>query len=175
MSGASSMTPHVKRIAVGPGGHDRARGRSRQPLATAFIVTCCAVITAGCGSSDGLVPVAGVVQLDGAPLDRTAVTFLPTSAGAGPGGMAITDASGRFVVYSPQGKRGMAAGTYKVTVSRREPKTPVTEGSAVIESDLVEQVPARYSDPEKTELTATIGAQGDGALQFELSGEPKER
>jgi hypothetical protein len=67
----------------------------------------------------------------------------------------------------------MAAGTYKVTVSRREPKTPVTEGTAVIDSDLVEQVPAKYSDPEKTELTATIGAQGDDGLQFELSGEPR--
>jgi hypothetical protein len=167
------MTPHLKRVAVGSGGHGRARVWSRQPLATASIVTCCAVIAVGCGSSDGLVPVAGVVQFDGAPLDRTAVTFLPTSPAAGPGGMAITDASGRFVVHSPQGKRGMAAGTYKVTVSRREPKTPVTEGSAVIDSDLVEQVPAKYSDPEKTELTATIGARGDGALRFELSGEPK--
>jgi len=167
------MTRHVKRTAVGPGGHDRGRGWLRQSPAIALIATCCAVITAGCGSSDGLVPVAGVVKLDGAPLDRTAVTFLPTSAAAGPGGMAITDASGRFVVHSPQGKKGMAAGTYKVTVSRREPKTPVTEGTAVIESDLIEHVPARYSDPEKTELTATIGAQGDGALQFDLSGEPK--
>jgi hypothetical protein len=49
----------------------------------------------------------------------------------------------------------------------------VTEGTAVIDSDLVEQVPAKYSDPEKTELTATIGAQGDDGLQFELSGEPR--
>ena len=167
------MTRHGQRMAVGSVGRDRARGWSCATLATAFIVGCCAVITAGCGSSDGLVPVAGMVQLDGVPLDRTAVTFLATSPGAGPGGIAITDASGRFVVHSPQGKRGMAAGTYKVTVSRREPKTPVTEGSAVIDSDLVEHLPAKYSDPEKTELTATIGAQGDGALRFELSGEPK--
>jgi len=78
--------------------------------------------------------------------------------------------NGRFVVYSPQGKQGMPPGSYKVTVSRREPKTPVAEGTAVIDSDLVEQVPAAYSDPEKTELSATIGAKGDGELRFTLGG-----
>jgi hypothetical protein len=128
------------------------------------------LLAAGCGSKDGLVPVAGVVELDGAPLERSAVTFVPADATAGPGGMAITDAAGRFVVYSAQGKKGMAAGSYKVTVSRREPKTPVVEGSAVIDSDLVEKVPGTYSDPEKTELTATIGAKGDGELRFTLTG-----
>jgi hypothetical protein len=127
-------------------------------------------LTGGCGSKDGLVPVAGVVELDGAPLERSAVTFVPLDGTAGPGGMAITDASGRFVVYSAQGKKGMAAGSYKVTVSRREPKTPVVEGSAVIDTDLVEQVPGTYSDPEKTELTATIGPKGDGELRFTLTG-----
>lgn len=127
-------------------------------------------LVAGCGAKDGLVPVAGVVELDGAPLERSAVTFRPLDGTAGPGGMAITDASGRFVIYSPQGKKGMTAGSYKVTVSRREPKTPVAEGTAVIDSDLVEFVPANYSDPEKTELTATIGTKGDGELRFTLTG-----
>lgn len=134
-----------------------------------LVVGTVVVLAGGCGAKDGLVPVAGLVELDGAPLERCAVTFLPVEA-KGPGGMAITDATGRFVVYSPQGNKGMAAGSYKVTVSRREPKTPVVEGSAVIDTDLVEFVPARYSDPEKTELTATIGAKGDGELRFTLTG-----
>lgn len=136
------------------------------PVLASALVT----LAAGCGAKDGLVPVAGVVELDGAPLERSAVTFRPLDGTAGPGGMAITDASGRFVIYSPQGKKGMAAGSYKVTVSRREPKTPVAEGTAVIDSDLVEFVPAKYSDAEKTELTATIGAKGDGELRFTLTG-----
>jgi len=136
------------------------------PVLTGLIV----LLAAGCGSKDGLVPVAGVVELDGAPLERSAVTFVPVDATAGPGGMAITDSSGRFAVYSPQGKKGMPPGSYKVTVSRRESKTPVVEGSAVIDSDLVEKVPGTYSDPEKTELTATIGAKGDGELRFTLTG-----
>jgi hypothetical protein len=127
-------------------------------------------LAAGCGAKDGLVPVAGIVELDGAPLERSAVTFRPLDGTAGPGGMAITDAAGRFVIYSPQGKKGMTPGSYKVTVSRRESKTPVVEGSAVIDSDLVEKVPGAYSDPEKTELTATIGAKGDGELRFQLTG-----
>jgi len=131
------------------------------------------MLAAGCGATDGLVPVAGVVELDGDPLARTAVTFHPVASSSGAGGMAITDSSGRFEVYSPQGKKGMAAGEYKVTLSRREPKVPVVEGSAVIESDLTEFIPAKYSDLEKTELTATIGPKGDAELRFRLSDDDK--
>lgn len=163
MHGEPRIVKPARSLAVCTRRHVR---RATAPALVGLLVA----LVAGCGAKDGLVPVGGVVELDGAPLERSAVTFVPVDGTAGPGGMAITDAAGRFVVYSAQGKKGIAAGSYKVTVSRREPKTPVVEGSAVIDTDLVEFVPARYSDPEKTELTATIGAKGDGELRFTLTG-----
>lgn len=84
-------------------------------------VACCLVISsiAGCGSGDELVPVEGVVMLDGKPLPAATVVLSPTTA-VGPGPfMGTTDTEGKFVL-GPAGhdnRQGAQPGEYRLSIS----------------------------------------------------------
>lgn len=119
------------------------------------------VMLAGCGGdADGLVPASGTITIDGQPGANAAIAFIPQGSAPGNGGTALTDASGKFEIATPQGKKGLAPGSYKVTVSRRlnpdgsppDPNTPPMESSAK------ESLPVKFTDRDKTELTATVAA-----------------
>src|SRR4051812_14389733 len=79
-----------------------------------------ALMMSGCGgSSDGLVSASGTVTLDDQACSRAVVTFIPQEGTPGNGGTGQTDASGKFAIMTPQGKKGLMPGKYKVTVSLR--------------------------------------------------------
>jgi hypothetical protein len=125
---------------------------------------------AGCGGTvDGLIPVTGTVTVDGKPGDGAAVAFVPKDGTPGNGGTAAAGADGKYEIVSPQGKKGLAPGTYKVTVSyRRNPDGSAPDPKAPpIESQAVEWLPAKFSDRDKTELSATVaeGKTHDFAVQ----------
>jgi hypothetical protein len=115
----------------------------------------------GCGGSgDGLVPVTGTVTVDGQPGDGAAVAFVPKDGTPGNGGTALADASGKYEITTPQGKKGLAPGAYKVTVSyRRNPDGSAPDpNTPPIEAKAVEWLPPKFSDRDKTELSATVAA-----------------
>ena len=131
---------------------------------------------AGCGGgSDGLTPAAGTVTVDGAPGDGAAVAFVPQAGTPGNGGTGVADKSGKYEITTPQGKKGLAPGQYKVTVSFRRN----ADGSAPdpnvppIESTASERLPAKYSDRDKTELTATVTADAKPHDFTVLTGKKK--
>src|SRR5436305_15239140 len=65
------------------------------------------------------VPVSGMVTLDGKPLSKAIVSFVPKGETPGDGGIATTDASGQFEVTSRDTKsRGCPVGTYTVMISK---------------------------------------------------------
>ncbi len=92
-----------------------------QPLLSALWLLACAVLVAGlCGCRDGRptrVPVSGRVLVDGEPLTRGHVRFVPE--GARPSG-GILDSDGRFTLTCYDGQDGAVLGTHRVEVSASE-------------------------------------------------------
>lgn len=147
------------------------------PDATGVVAKACLAVTClavtGCGET-GLVPASGVIVLDGQPLPQAKVTFSPAEGTAGAGGMGITDATGHFELFNPQGASGLPPGSYRVTVSKTEFKNGFEEGIAVTDADVRELLPPRYSNPEKTELRQTVGPQAGEPMLLELVGGGKK-
>lgn len=115
----------------------------------------------GCGG-DGTIPVKGSVELDGKPLDKALVTFIPDTGTPGPGGAGATDDTGHFEVMTPQGIKGLLPGKYKITVSKTTLKGEVSRAetgeTGLTDSDLNELVPPPYFHPETTTLNVTVEA-----------------
>jgi hypothetical protein len=125
--------------------------------AVALLVT--AFVLAGCGGdSDSLTPVTGTITVDGSAGDGAAVAFIPQGKTAGNGGTALADKSGKYEILTPQGKKGLPPGEYKVTVSvRRNPDgTPADPNVPPMESKASEVLLPKFSDRERTELNATV-------------------
>ncbi len=134
------------------------------------------LLAAGCGSRKSnmppLVPVEGVVILDGKPLAEANVQFHPVGNTQGRGAAANTDADGRYSLISPDGSKGAPVGDYKVVVSKLVMPDgslfSAAEGVAPMDSPAREAVPARYNDYERTVLTAKV-PDGGGTVDFPLT------
>lgn len=85
---------------------------SRTRLFLGSLLAGAVVAAAGCGSSS--VKFKGVVQVDGTPTAGVTVTFVSEDGNRTYAG--LTDSSGTFTLTGPDGKPGVPAGTYKVTV-----------------------------------------------------------
>lgn len=139
-------------------------------LACAILFAACLAL-AGCGAGAGdLVPATGTVTVDDKPGAGAVVEFVPKPGTPGNGGTAVADESGRYEMATPQGKKGLAPGEYKVVLSFRRN----ADGSAPdpnvppIESSATERLPRKYSDREATELKATV-APGGGPHDFAVN------
>jgi len=96
---------------------------------------CWALLVAGCEQPTSLVPVAGIVLLDGKPLTSGVVQFQPASGQAASGQIA---ADGSFLLSRNAPGDGVPPGTYRVAVISYDPRA---------ETDAVEnlQVPVKYT------------------------------
>ena len=128
-----------------------------------------ALSTIGCGSSkQPLVPVSGVVTLNGKPIDGARVFFEPESTGdvlnVGPSSYAVTDEQGRYSLETMDGDEGAVIAHHRVTIStfmgpeQHEGEEPVRE----------ELIPDRYFDGT-TPLSWDVSADGTAAADFQLS------
>lgn len=131
----------------------------------------CAVLLltlAGCPSTSTrpeveLVPVEGTITLDGQPLASASVMFGQGDA------VGETDANGHYKLARGD-RKGVPVGDYQVVVEKW-----VTEDGSPYKSDEMspmdagakQEVPAKYSNMESTELKATVAA-GGGTFDFEL-------
>ena len=128
----------------------------------------------GCGKERDkrFVPVSGTITLDGQPLDGAAISFLSQedqfSGHSGP--------DGRYEL-----KPGARPGEYRVDVSKYggdggvplglDPGAGGEPGEQPPQSTPIKQlVPAHYSDPNQTELTFTVPAEGTRSADFDLTG-----
>ena len=118
----------------------------------------------------GEVPVTGVVTLDGKPLPKAEVTFTCNSTSGVFSG--ATDENGKYQLWSNFGSTAKLEGACTVKISKMElppgvepppPDMPVSPQMLGAK----ESLPPRYSDGGKTELTATVPAEG-GKFNFEL-------
>ena len=79
-----------------------------------------ALMISGCGGNKAkLVPVEGVVLVDGQPAEGIMVQFVPVTldeAVDAPTSQAITDAEGKFVLHTMDNRPGAVVGPHKVTL-----------------------------------------------------------
>lgn len=139
------------------------------------------LVAGGCGSGD-MVPVEGVVTLDGQPLEGAAVSFVPDQKGRPAQGE--TDAAGKFTLSTAAAGDGVVPGKYKVGVSKMEKPSggaagaagaapegqvqlsgpPMGKGSPPLPKSLV---PGKYVNPNTSEITVVV-EKGMAPVQIEL-------
>lgn len=142
----------------------------------AFLVMICSfAVSLGCGGSgeEGpeILPVTGVITLDSEPLADADVTFFPVGETLGIGGFGRTDSEGKFELQYNRGGMGAPAGEYRVQVSQRVmpdgSPVPADDDTPPIESPAVEKLPRKYSDPDNSQLKATV-TESETPIKFEL-------
>lgn len=111
----------------------------------------------GCESKSPLVPVHGIVMLDGTPLESGVVQFHPTAGQVASGEIS---AGGEFVLSTHSAGDGVLPGTYRVTIV---PAAPANENSAE-ENPL----PLRYSRAGASGLQVTIFPNSAAPVKLEL-------
>jgi len=138
----------------------------------------------GCGSSaeipevyTNLVATSGTVTLNGKPLPSAAITFIPVGHEAVRRAYGKTDATGRYELMTPvrgrviEDSKGAIPGKYQVMINKlRMPDgsdvaEEVTDADAM-EKGAIESLPAIYSDPEKTRLTADVSKAGEQGIEI---------
>jgi hypothetical protein len=101
----------------------------------------------------------GVVTLNGIPFAGARVMFVPKK---GPAAMGVADKDGRYILTTFEENDGAVPGQYRVSITAQAAPTPEKAGSPQA------TVPAKYGDPEKSELTCEI-APGVNVMDFELA------
>jgi hypothetical protein len=129
------------------------------------------LILPGCGGGPDLPPVAdvsGVVTIDGKPLPRGTIQFVPDES-KGPGGATAVGrigSDGRYTLKTA-GVEGAIVGFHKVGVHAlgEEPKDETAPPPRPI-------IPSRYFDPDTSGLTAEVKAGQQNERNFRLKSKP---
>jgi hypothetical protein len=129
---------------------------------------------AGCSGKPKLVPVTGIVKLDGKTVDGVRVYFWPKDQSAATFvnqfAIGFTDKEGKFFLRGTNGD-GVEAGEYKVTFAR-----PMTGGGRTTsrvnqkleKGGAHETLPLDLTDPTRTRQTATVSPSSK-EFTFDLS------
>ena len=123
------------------------------------------VALVGCGGKQ-VVPVTGVVTLDGEPLADADITF-DAIAGGGLIYVAKTDAEGRFSLKAFDSvATGAVAGDYRVSISTAKAVSPTGVAEDMVFTS--ERVPAEYRNGR---LRFVVPEQGTNNADFELTSQ----
>ena len=124
---------------------------------------------AGCGEGrPSMVQATGTVKLDGQPVDKAAIAFQPISDPKAPyrrPSNGVTDAGGKFSLWTYQPNDGIPPGKYKVAVIKQE---AVGQLPANYDSEMPGQlnmkvkwiVPKMYASPETSGLEVEVTSSG---------------
>lgn len=124
------------------------------------------ILLAGCGSKGpyGLIPISGIVTMDGIPAEGASVVFQPRQLKSGeppgPGSSAFCDAEGRFQLKTVKGDPGAVIATHRVMIFGPRSDDP----------DADEPYAARYNG--KSEMVFIVKADSNDEAVFELTSEP---
>lgn len=137
------------------------------------------VFMTGCSSDNlNIVPVSGVVTLDGKPLANANVQFQPMAQGnenPGFGSFAVTDGSGKFslAISSQQlQKAGAVVGKHKVSITSSQetidydPKLGSPDGATPKSRVKPERIPERYNS--QSALVFEVPQGGSTMANFDL-------
>jgi hypothetical protein len=130
---------------------------------------------AGCGGAKPyeIVPVEGTITLEGQPIDKIAIRFIPVD--QGPESTALSDAQGHFVLKTAEEdpKDGAVVGQHKVLLTDSSIYTKPFRGRASEEEDLTEgkmpRISIRHRVLHGSPLEVSVTA---GDSNIELKAEP---
>lgn len=122
----------------------------------------------GCFGSDKIVPVSGLVTLDGKPLPGAVVGFEPIAQQgdlkAGYGSYSKTDDEGRYTLRSLKNEEGALVGQHRVSVSTVIGKEgPNGEMLGLTK----ERVPSRYNNDTQLVIEVPPGGTDEANLELE--------
>ena len=131
-----------------------------------------------------LVPVNGIVNLDGKPLANANVRFIPQPSPTATGKVLVEESTGvtrkdgSFTlagIHAGAGP-GAMAGEHRVVIDKMVMKAdgsdaPANYDFAIMSNKIKQLLPPQYSDPNKTTLTATVPKAG-GPINFDLVTKP---
>jgi hypothetical protein len=124
----------------------------------------------GCGSDSGSVGVTGKVTLDGTPLEKGVISFVPESTG--------TPATGEIEsgTYRINAANGPTAGAYRVEI--RAPKNTGQNAVKPVDPDyagevVIESIPPKYN--RDSTLKAEIKAGAENTFDFALEAPEKPK
>jgi hypothetical protein len=131
----------------------------RRVLIVSVFVSATVVCLPGCGSGQKIVPVSGIVLIDGQPLTKGSVQVMPTGHRAATG---TIGPDGRFTLTTNDDGDGCVTGTHPVRVIGNENVGP---------SDIRWLAPKKYSSPEESGLKVTIdGPTKDLKIELTWAG-----
>jgi hypothetical protein len=114
------------------------------------------ILSGGCGGDAAVGKVHGKVTLDGQPLRKAVVTFIPVRGGRQSSG--FTDADGRYQLFYFRDRMGAQVGKHKISIHTSGTEETDRSGEE-------ERVPEQYND--KTALERDV-APGDNEFSFDL-------
>ncbi len=136
---------------------------------------------AGCGDARfDYAPVSGQVLLDGEPVEKARVVFMPRATGdsleAGPYSNGETDSEGRFELRSVEARPhdGAVVGTHRVVVSTRRSRLDPEDPDIEIVTE-PERIPRQYTNYRSTPLTIEVPEEGTETANFSLEPDPPGR
>jgi hypothetical protein len=152
-------------------------------LAVSILVTVGIVLT-GCpnASRPATYRVTGTVTMQGQPVARAVITFVPTAAD-GEAASAITDSEGKYALTTWRAGDGARPGEYRVKVSKQETQT--VDPSKLVQNLSTEEeqkiyvenkkplppakslVPSKYQDESTSGLSHTV-PKGSSTFDIEL-------
>ena len=142
---------------------------STAPVSRRWGILCLLVVpfsTGGCGSEMKVAPVSGTVTLDGAPLERASVLFLPKEGGRPSFG--VTDEDGRYTLGYSMHEMGAEVGQCRVQISTRVQP----EGSDDDSQLAPERVPRRYLGDEPEESIVVTVEPKNNTIDVALTTDP---
>lgn len=144
------------------------QGMTMRPGRLLVIAVGCAFAT-GCRTDPKLVPVSGVVTLDGKPLPCGGVMFQPDT---GPAAMAAIGPDGRFTMRYQARAAGAVAGRNRVVVTAYESELPGYQQPSGRESAPGKSlVPEKYTSVSTTDIHVDV-RPGMGDVEIPLVSAP---
>lgn len=124
-----------------------------------------ALVMCGCGGSKDvvLIPVTGIVTLNGNPLAGAVVQFHPDGARASFGS---TDDQGWYELTYLDRKKGAVVGKHRVVISTMVERDPESSDPQIRKEGRPETIPAQYNS--RSILEAELQAGTKPVLNFEL-------
>lgn len=134
-------------------------------LAWLPVVACCVLVLSGCGGAKERYAIKGTVTLDGKPLEKGQVCFVPLQGTKGPtAGAEIVD--GKFSIPN---EGGTFLGKFRVEVTASRPtKKKMPDPITGRPAEVYEQfIPEKYN--KRSELEAEVQANGPNDFEFSVT------
>ena len=130
------------------------------------------IFTSGCSKGTGLTEVEGTVKLQGKPLGKVMVEFLPDvdRATTGPRSSATTDSQGRYKLVCDDQRPGAVVGHHRVLLRDLLPYDDLPKGGgADLSKARPSRIPARYQDAAQTPLRKEVKGPAPQTINLEIT------